>query len=119
MASVGPNALVFTVDLGFQYMCMNFGPGCKTDDDRITKSYLARRCFCTYCAGVHDDSAELVCFTHVWGGLGAFCGNFSHNFRVRIHRIMSHTYIVCGIIFIVHICFLWENLPQLCTLYRR
>ena len=59
-AEVGPDDLVFTVDLGFQYIVMNFGPGCRTDDDRVTKTYLARKNFCTYCAGVHDDSVHKV-----------------------------------------------------------
>ena len=60
IADLDPDDVAFTTDLGFLYIVMN-GPVTKSKPDlRVTKSFLARRRFCTMCAGEHDDSAILV-----------------------------------------------------------
>ena len=60
---------MYTSDLGLVVITFNYGPGCVTDNDRVTKTYLARRLFCVYCAGEHDDSAAKV-GPRTWNGHG-------------------------------------------------
>lgn len=56
-ADLPPGALVFAMDMGLQYLVMN---GAVHKDDRVTKSYKARKNFCSCCVGVHDDDAAKV-----------------------------------------------------------
>jgi hypothetical protein len=59
--------VVFTSDLGLTYVVFN---GAVPDDERVTKSYLARVNFCTMCAGSGNDNVMLVCFLWLPGGSG-------------------------------------------------
>ena len=56
--SLPQDEVVYTVDLGFAYIVFN---GAVADEDRVTKSYLARVNFCTMCAGNGKDNVALVC----------------------------------------------------------
>lgn len=58
MHSLPQDEVVYTADLGFAYIVFN---GAVSDDDRVTKSYLARVNFCTMCAGNGNDNVALVC----------------------------------------------------------
>ncbi len=50
IADLDPDDVAFTTDLGYLYIVMN-GPVTKSKPDlRVTKSFLARRRFCTKCA---------------------------------------------------------------------
>jgi len=63
--SLPEDEVVYTTDLGFAYIVFN---GSVPDEDRVTKSYLARVHFCTMCAGNGKDNVVLVCARPFLGG---------------------------------------------------